>query len=263
MIKVLLIISDCLLNIETMQMSKISKIKLARARIIANRSMVAVLCIIFGILITAQWRSTPTRVTNPIAPYVSLKDTKESLYEEQAQLKNEIADLQKLIEEDQKKSQDATLTKAEISELQTRKSQAGLTKLNGPGVIINFEDSKDSPATEDSIVHAADIRDTLNLLWGSGAEAISINGQRVVANTAVDCIVNTILINNIRIATPIRIEAIGDQGLMYQKLTDINILSDIYKRRADQGLVFDISKNNDITTPVFDGSFEVKMGATN
>lgn len=235
---------------------------MGKAKIAATRSMVAILCILFGILITAQWRSIPARVMNPIAPYVSLKDTKDSLYEEQSQLKNEIADLQKLIEENQKNSENSTLTKVELADLRAKKAQAGLTKLNGPGVIINLDDSKMTPATEDSIVHAADVRDSLNLLWGAGAEAISINGQRVVINTAVDCIVNTILINNIRISTPIRIEAIGDQNLMYSRLTDVNALSDIYRRRADQGLKFDISKNNDITVPIFDGSFDIQNGAT-
>ena len=244
-------------------MKKILKEKIGNAKIAATRSMVAILCVIFGILITAQWRSIPQRVTNPIAPYISLKDTKESLYNEQSELKNEIADLQKLIEENQKNSENSTLTKAELTDLQAKKAQAGLTKLNGPGVIINLDDSPMSPATEDSIVHAADVRDSLNLLWGAGAEAISINGQRVVMNTAVDCIVNTILINNIRIATPIRIEAIGDQNLMYSRLTDVNALSDIYRRRAEQGLKFDISKNNDISVPIFDGSFDIQNGVAN
>jgi uncharacterized protein YlxW (UPF0749 family) len=244
-------------------MKKILKEKIGKAKIAATRSMVAILCVIFGILITAQWRSIPERVTNPIAPYISLKDTKDSLYEEQTQLKNEIADLQKLIEENQKNSENSTLTKTELADLRAKKAQAGLTQLNGPGIIINLDDSKMSPATEDSIVHAADVRDSLNLLWGAGAEAISINGQRVVINTAVDCIVNTILINNIRISTPIRIEAIGDQNLMYSRLTDVNALSDIYRRRADQGLKFDISRNNDITVPIFDGSFDIQNGVTN
>ena len=244
-------------------MPRIPKIKLIRARIAANRSMVAILCILFGILISAQWRSIPQRVTNPIAPYVSLKETKDSLYEEQTQLKNEIADLQKSIEENQKNSENNSLTKAELSQLRTKKAQAGLTKLNGQGIIINLDDSKVTPATEDSIVHAADIRDIFNLLWGSGAEAISINGQRVVANTAVDCIVNTILINNIRLSIPFRIEAIGDQNLMHQKMTDKNILTDIYNRRLQQGLILDVSKNNDITVPIFDGSFDVKTGGNN
>jgi uncharacterized protein YlxW (UPF0749 family) len=243
-------------------MPKISKEKLVKARVTATRSMVAILCIIFGIIISAQWRSLPDRVTNPIAPYVSLKDTKEALYEEQDQLKNEIADLQKSIEENQKDSQNVSLTKNELADLRVKKAQVGLMKLNGPGIIIVLDDSKITPATDSSIVHAADIRDIINLLWGSGAEAISINDQRVVINTAVDCIVNTILINNIRISEPFRIEAIGNQSSMYQKINDRNILVDLHQRRTDQGLIFDLSKNNDITVPIFNGSFEEKTGAT-
>ncbi len=239
---------------------KISKTKLIKARIVATRSMVAILFVIFGLLISAQWRSIPQRVTNPIAPYTSLKDTKEALYDEQNQLKSEISNLQKLIEQTQKNAEDVSLTKSELSDLKLKKAQAGLYKLNGPGVIITLNDSSRSPATEDSIIHAADIRDILNLLWGSGAEAISVNNQRVVINTAVDCIVNTILINNERLSTPFKIEAIGNQKLMYDKLTSQGNLYDLHQRAANQGITFDLVKNNDITVPAFDGSFEVKNG---
>lgn len=246
-----------------MSSPRISKAKILKARVAATRSMVAILFVIFGILITAQWRSIPDRVRNPIAPYFSLKDTKESLYEEQNQLKNEISELQKAIEETQRDSENISLTKTELSDLKMKKAQAGLTKLNGPGVIITLEDSKQNPATDDSIVHAADLRDIINLLWGSGAEAISINNQRVVMNTAVDCIVNTILINNIRIAAPFRIEAIGNQGLMFDKVRDRSVLTDLHDRQEKEGLIFDVNKNNDITVPIFDGSYEVKTGASN
>lgn len=236
--------------------------KKENAKVIATRSLIAILCILFGILIAGQLRSIPDRVTNPIAPYTSLKQTKEDLYTEQGQLKTEITNLQKSLSLVQASVDSTVLSKNEISALNYKKAQAGLTRLNGPGVIITLDDSDQKPATEDSIVHAADLRDAINILWGSGAEAIAINGQRIVANTAIDCIVNTILINNVRISNPFRIEAVGDQNLMYSNISDPASLRDIYNRKNKSGLKFDFSRNHDITVPMFNGSFDISLGAS-
>lgn len=242
--------------------TRISKEKIAKSKAVLARSIIALVGILSGFLITAQWRSIPDRVTDPIAPYSSLKETKESLYDEQSQLKSEISKLQESLEKTQKDSEDIILSKDELNDLRQKKAIAGLTKLNGPGLIITLNDSKNGSATEESIVHAADIRDIINVLWASGAEAISINDQRVVINTAVDCIVNTILVNNVRLTTPFQVEAIGNQYDLARGLTNENNLSDLYKRKREQGIIFDIRRNNDITVPVFDGSFEVKTGVS-
>ncbi|MFA5926967.1 MAG: DUF881 domain-containing protein [Patescibacteria group bacterium] len=229
-----------------------------RAKMIASRSLMVALGLMIGVLIAAQWRSLPVRVSNPIAPYSSLKETKEALYEEQDQLKSEIKDLQLQIERAQKDSEDIGLSKQQISELNYKKAQAGLTKLNGAGLIITYDDSSYGSLSADSIVHAGDLRDTVNALWGAGAEGISINGQRIVTNTAIDCIVNTILVNNTRISNPFRIEAIGNPDELYSQISNPRILTSVHDRKRDQGLIFEISKNQDITLPVYDGSFEVK-----
>lgn len=232
--------------------------KIAKAKSVSVRALVAIFGVVFGLLISAQLRSVPDRVINPIAPYTSLKETKESLYQEQTELKENISNLQKSIDSAEKTSLEAKLSKTELANIKAKKAQAGLTKLNGPGIIIELDDSKKEQATESSIVHAADLRDVVNLLWSSGAEAVAINNQRVVANTAIDCIVNTILVNNTRLTAPFKIEAIGDQNSMYGKITSLSSLPGLHERRQNDGLIFNVSKNNDITVPIFDGSFEAK-----
>jgi uncharacterized protein YlxW (UPF0749 family) len=232
-----------------------------KPKIIASRSLIAVLCICFGILVSAQLRSLPERVSNPIAPYMSLKETKAELFTEQDQLKNEVKKLQETIRQTQKENEDIVLTKEEIKSLNTQKNLAGLTKLNGPGIIIKIDDSKTVSPNEESIVHAADLRDIINLLWGSGAEGIAINSQRIVLSSAIDCIVNTILINNVRITTPFQVEAVGNQELMSTNLKDKARLANLYSRVSSQNIIFDLQENNDITVPAFDGSFSINSGA--
>lgn len=69
----------------------------------------------------------------------------------------------------------------------------GMTNLVGQGIEITVKDS--NPANigpfddiSDLIVHDADLRRIVNDLKNAGAEAISINGQRLVNSTAITCI---------------------------------------------------------------------------
>jgi len=72
----------------------------------------------------------------------------------------------------------------------------GITNLEGKGVEIIIQD--DPTATRETIapiddisnhiVHDADLRAIVNELKNAGAEAISINGQRLVNTTAITCI---------------------------------------------------------------------------
>jgi uncharacterized protein YlxW (UPF0749 family) len=232
--------------------------KFKSARSVSVLSLVAIVCAIFGILIAAQLRSIPARITNPILPYTSLKETKEALYSEQKQLNDEIKRLQGSIQTVQSESDSNTISRKDRDALQFAKAQAGLTEASGPGVIVTLNDSQSGNVSENSIVHAADLRDSISLLWGSGAEAISINDQRVVLNTAIDCIVNTILINDVRLSTPFTIKAIGNSNLMFDRLSNTEILKDIHSRKQKDGLIFSIDKNESITLPLFDGSFDFK-----
>ena len=50
----------------------------------------------------------------------------------------------------------------------------------------------------------------LNLLWLAGAEAVSLNGERVVATTSIYCVGSTILVNDTRLSPPYEFLAIGD-----------------------------------------------------
>ena len=50
----------------------------------------------------------------------------------------------------------------------------------------------------DLVIHSQDVQATVNALWRSGAEAVSINGQRLVGTSAVLCVGNTLLLHGLR-----------------------------------------------------------------
>lgn len=220
--------------------------------------ILVILGIGLGLLVTAQWRTKTLRVSDDVIPYVSLVSTRDKLTLEQTALKKQIADLQQNIKDDQEKLKKQSQSKSTVEEVEKYKDEVGLTEKQGQGVVITLDDSHSTPANLDSITHAADLRDIVNFLWGAGAEAISINGERVVMNTSIDCIVNTVLINNTKTTAPFSISAIGDQKKIANGLNDVNNLKDIHKRAEDEGLVFEVSQVKNIVISPFDGSFPIK-----
>ena len=61
------------------------------------------------------------------------------------------------------------------------------------------------------VVHQEDIQAVVNALWSGGAEAMTIQGQRVIS-TAVKCVGNTVVLHGIPYGPPYEISAIGDQA---------------------------------------------------
>lgn len=107
-------------------------------------------------------------------------------------------------------------------QLEEFRAQAGHIPLAGPGVLVDLDDSPfplrpgDDPNTV--ILHYTDLQGVLNELWASGAEAVAVNGERIVATTGLNCVGTTIICNVKRIAPPYRIAAIGDVEQMARHL---------------------------------------------
>jgi len=93
---------------------------------------------------------------------------------------------------------------------------AGLTDVKGPGVIVTLNDSRNPfPAglqlgAPPNIIHDTDIGLVVNELKAAGAEAISVNGQRLVAVSPIRCAGPTIFINQTPQTPPYVIKAIGE-----------------------------------------------------
>lgn len=92
--------------------------------------------------------------------------------------------------------------------------RAGVTALEGPGVVVELEDSRrplragESP--NEVILHHYDVAMVVNDLWGAGAEAVALNGERVVATTGIQSLFRTFRVNSRRMTPPLQIVAIGD-----------------------------------------------------
>ena len=92
--------------------------------------------------------------------------------------------------------------------------------MRGPGVTITLNDAPeagDRPGrgercgdASELVVHQQDIQAVVNALWAGGAEAMTIQGQRVIATTGIKCVGNTVVLHGVPYSPPYRITAIGD-----------------------------------------------------
>ena len=93
------------------------------------------------------------------------------------------------------------------------RQRMGLVAAEGPGLIVTLDDSKEreSPSgnLNDLVIHSQDVQAVANGLWAAGAEALAVNGQRVVPTSAILCVGNTLLINGTVHSPPFRFTALG------------------------------------------------------
>jgi len=220
--------------------------------------MLIILGLCIGIFASAQWNTKSVRISDPVISYASLEDTRNDLVTEQSALKSQIDDLQKKINEDQTILKKHSSNKNQVEEIEGYKAKIGLTDIVDKGVIIELDDSSMGSNDIEAITHAADLRDIVNFLWGNGVEAISINGERILFSTSIDCIVNTILINGTRTTPPFEIKATGNQSQVYDSSVNQNNLQDIYKRVKSEGLIFNVKQDNNISISAYNGGINIE-----
>ncbi|MFP4499332.1 MAG: DUF881 domain-containing protein, partial [Vulcanimicrobiota bacterium] len=180
------------------------------------RWSIAVACLILGIFVALLFKTyrkegevhTLYGQRKDLAEMVKYLQTERNKL--QADLKRTRSSLSELEESvSQGKNQFATMNK----QLLLARQEAGLIPVRGPGIVIKLNDSNRKPRDSDDpnyyIVHDIDLMALVNELWASGAEAISINEQRVVMTSAIRCVGPSITVNTTRLTPPYIIKAIG------------------------------------------------------
>ena len=177
---------------------------------------------------------------------------------------NTIKEIDELDKQLDAKIDEATENNSELEEAQAQIKEGnkiiGLEEVTGPGVIITLSDSQLDPSTvfdpSTLLLHDLDIVSVINELKNAGAEAISINEQRIVSTSSIQCGGAIININGERIGSPFTIKAIGlPESLANIDRTDgyLDLLrSEPYK------IGVELKKSNNITIPKYSGVINFK-----
>ena len=180
--------------------------------------IIGLLCVILVSVMFAQFKTVEETDITGIekareAELQSMLASWKTKYEE---VEEKLADTQNKIDEYKAKI-DSNEQASELldKELEQTNLLVGKTAVTGEGIIVTLEDNN-----EKTIV-ASDLRTLINELKLAGAEAISINGKRIVNMTEIVDVNGFILINEERVISPYVVKVIGDQTYLSSALSRI------------------------------------------
>lgn len=163
------------------------------------------ICVIVGIMLSVQYRTSESYGTNLRTSRVDdLTAANSALLKENQALSEEVVELREKLANVSSESQ---LNQDLQAELRKSNLAAGLTAVTGPGIIVTLNDNPQvlQPGEDPNayLVHDSDILSIVNEIKASGAEAISVNNQRIVAMSEIRCAGTTILVNWNKIGPPL------------------------------------------------------------
>ena len=155
---------------------------------------------------------------------VTLRAPQPSVVQARAVLENEVRDRSAEVEAAEERVaaldaeiQDLQRTALEVSDpelleqLALDERVAGAVALEGPGVRVTISDAANAAESDlDRRVHDSDLRVVVNGLWAAGAEAVTVNGHRITALTAIRSAGQAVLVDLVPLTGPYTVEAIGD-----------------------------------------------------
>ena len=229
---------------------------------VPNKDKRIYLCImiLLGVLIAMQMRATITaRIaaeTEEEKRIQEYRETQKVLEEKLLKLQTELSTMKTQydtkLEDLRMKSEDWYQLYIQTSEqIEANKILAALTAVSGPGIDIGLDDS----ILINTIVHDIYLVATVNVLRAAGAQAIEINGERILPTTEMTCLGHSIRINNKKIFAPYHIKAIGDPEVLLHAFTE----SPIYRTMRNQALVIDPVKKEKLVISRYSGNYQTML----
>ena len=175
------------------------------------------------------------------------KERYEAMYQEGTTKEKELEDLRTTVANQDTDS--VNLRK----ELEQNNTLLGYNEVSGQGLIVILKDANSAKVignATDYIVHDGDLLEVINALKNAGAEAISINGERIVNTTAITCAGNITKVNGEKVGSPFEIKAIG----LTEKLNGALTMPGGYlELLEDDGVQVEVKEVQNVVIPKYNG----------
>ena len=142
--------------------------------------------------------------------------------------------------------------------------RTGLVEMTGPGLTVELDDAPipvDGPppgiGVDAYVIHQQDVEGVMNALWRGGAEAMSVQGQRIVPTSAIRCVGNVIIVNGQVFSPPYTVTAIGDPARLGRALTEEPAVQTFRDAVDALGLRYDVTRERSTTVPAYEGSTDL------
>ncbi len=141
-------------------------------------------------------------------------------------------------------------------ELEAIGAAAGAAAVSGPGVLITVDDAPagdlepaPEPGNNLERVLAGDLSRLVNALWEGGAEAISINDQRLTVTSSIRFAGEAIVVDFKGLTRPYEVRAIGDPQAMEDVIASGDTGQYFADLRDDYGIVVEWERSEQLTAP--------------
>lgn len=205
----------------------------------------------FGVVVAGNSQRQQGRAEAP--QHARLARLVESEQADVASLQQAAARLrQQLARAQQSRTRSSALSQQAAGELAGLAVTAGQSALQGPGVVVTLNDAPNVPAGTANAdayrIHDSDVQLVVNALFAAGAEAVSINGNRVSAVTSIRAAGQTIVVDLSPLLPPYRVSAIGADPHAFMRSAVARRFGDW---TSEFGLGFDVSARPAVTVPPF------------
>lgn len=207
---------------------------------------IALVCTVLGFMIAVQFRTTQD-IRSSI-PFQRIEDLSQRLSQTEKERDVLLKQMQEL--------RNAPGFESAAKENENIRMGAGAVALEGKGIIIVVDDSKRLSKVGDNpnlyLIHDEDLLKVINELWAAGAEAISINEQRLIATSEIRCAGPTLSVNNTRYSPPYEIRAIGEPQTLENSL---KMRGGVIETLQFWGIQVSVKKQDLIEIPAYKGTF--------
>lgn len=192
-----------------------------------------------------------------------LSDELVNLQRNYNELKSKYDESQKVVEEYQNSSStNNSLIASMKNQIDYLSLLSGTTDVKGEGVIITLSDGEtpsDTSTRTDTLVHDSDVLTVVNELKAAGAEAISVNGQRIISTSAIRCVGPVIQVNYQKVAAPFEIKAIGNAQYLESAMNIKNGVVDMLKQL---GVGVSMTREKEVNISKYEGNLTFKTAVT-
>ncbi len=211
---------------------------------------IAFVCMVLGFMLALQFRIAMDQKAS--LPHQRMEELSARLIDtekERDALREQVASLREI--------QPATASEEGKKLLEELRLRSGMAPLEGPGIIVTIDDSKIKSKAGDNqnlyIIHDDDLLKVINELRAAGAEAISVNGQRLVATSEIRCAGPTLSVNNVRSAPPYEIRAIGDGATLENAL---KMRGGVMETLQVWGIQLEVRRAEKVVVPAYKGTIQ-------
>lgn len=177
-------------------------------------------CILLGFLLALQFKSVKIHKQENSVP-TRTEELTSLLMEEQERNAQLTLQLDQYKEENERFRKEMQESGGEATVLGEKLARAeilsGQCAVYGRGITVTLSDSVSANTGIDEnafVVHDTDLLRVINELRAAGAEAISLNGERILATSEIRCAGPVVSVNNRKYNIPFVIAAIGDPDVM-------------------------------------------------